>query len=149
MTVSVNGSALASRPWAPLRAASMRACASLSLSSAPTWTIHPVWGLLLALLSAANDAGAGCGAGESEAMACCGADGAGACEPANWLDDWLDDWLGGRLDAGSTPRIPLPVPWPGGCGGRSLRANSRAGSLVSALATTALEVSATSAREIG
>src|SRR5579883_224375 len=132
MTGSVNGSALASRPWAPLRAASIRACASASLSSAPTWTIQPVWVLLLAV----DEAGAASCGGISEAIACCGADEAGG-------------WLGGRLEAGSTPRMPLPVPWPGGCGGSSLRANSLAGSVVSALATTALEVSATSGRGAG
>ena len=42
-TGSVNGSALPSRPRAWLRAASMRCRASLSLSSAPTWMIQPVW----------------------------------------------------------------------------------------------------------
>src|SRR5260370_12678006 len=46
----------------------------------------------------------------------------------------------GTLDAGNTPSTPLPVPKLAGCGGMS-------NLLVSvALATTALEVSATSAR---
>src|SRR6267378_5815856 len=31
---------------------------------------------------------------------------------------------GGRLEAGSTPRIPFPVPWPAGCGGISVLAGS-------------------------
>ena len=54
---------------------------------------------------------------------------------------------GGELEAGSTPSRPLPVPWLAGCGGISVLATSAL--LVSALATTALEVSGTSARSGG
>src|SRR5450756_233165 len=61
---------------------------------------------------------------------------------------------GGRLDAGSTPSRPLPVPWPAGCCGISVLATSDllisgllvSALLVSALATTALDVSGTSER---
>src|SRR3984957_8452981 len=59
-----------------------------------------------------------------------------------------------RLEAGRTPRMPLPVPWPAGCGGRSVRAALTAPVSVfplsalpfSALATIAFELSGTSAR---
>ena len=54
----------------------------------------------------------------------------------------------GTLDAGNTPRMPLPVPKLAGCGGISLRAVSLTASVLAtaALATTALDVSATSGR---
>src|ERR1700674_1036394 len=51
---------------------------------------------------------------------------------------------GGRLDAGKTPSTPFPVPWFAGCGGMS--ALTASVFPVSALATTALEVSGKSAR---
>src|SRR5512136_2491038 len=57
-----------------------------------------------------------------------------------------------RLEAGSTPSRPLPVPWPAGCGGISALARSAlavSALLVSALATTALDVSGISARAAG
>src|SRR6202022_3854168 len=46
------------------------------------------------------------------------------------------------LEAGSTPSTPCPVPWFAGCGGMSVL-------VVSALATSELDVSATSARTGG
>src|SRR6266566_3470945 len=69
---------------------------------------------------------------------------------------------GGKLDAGSTPRMPLPVPKPGGCGGRSaLAVSGLDGSVLavsvlaisvfplSTLAITALDVSGKSERAGG
>src|ERR1700676_315559 len=59
---------------------------------------------------------------------------------------------GGRLDAGRTPSNPFPVPWLAGCGGRLVRATSTllvSDLLISALATTALDVSGTSGRAGG
>src|SRR5487761_2656340 len=50
----------------------------------------------------------------------------------------------GTLDAGNTPSKPFPVPWFAGCGGISVLAVSVF--TVSALATTALDVSGISAR---
>src|SRR5579872_673898 len=52
-------------------------------------------------------------------------------------------------DAGSTPKIPFPVPWPGGCGGSSALAASvrpASGLAISVLAT-AFGISAASVRE--
>src|ERR1700688_2526820 len=59
-----------------------------------------------------------------------------------------------RLEAGKTPRMPLPVPWLAGWGGRSVRAALTAPASAfplsalpfSALATIAFEVSGTSVR---
>src|ERR1700722_12049701 len=59
-----------------------------------------------------------------------------------------------RLEAGRTPRMPLPVPWPAGCGGSSVRAALTAPVSVfplsalpfSAFATIAFDVSGTSVR---
>src|SRR5260370_15704812 len=48
--------------------------------------------------------------------------------------------VGGTLDAGRTPRVPLPVPWPAGCGGISVFAPS--GWAPSGLATSVLLISA-------
>src|ERR1700738_4342404 len=64
---------------------------------------------------------------------------------------------GARLDAGSTPRIPCPVPWPAGWGGISgLVCSGLTGSdlatstlLVSVFATIALDVSGASWRAGG
>src|SRR5665213_3433622 len=128
-TGSVNGSALLSRPWARLCAASMRSRASLSLSSAPTWMIHPVWaatGLMAPFCWMVCDSDWPCW--EGSAIAC-------EAEEA------------GTLDAGSTPSRPLPVPWLAGCGGISVLATSAL--LISALATIALDVSGTSERGCG
>src|SRR5260370_14583036 len=115
----------------------MRCSASLSLSSAPTWTTHPGWsaaGLMAAFCWTASGCDIwGRGAGSAKANVC----GAGAA---------------GTLDAGSTPSRRFPVPWFAGWGGRSVLAMSGllasallvSALLVSALATTALEVSGTS-----
>src|SRR5260221_6655321 len=115
----------------------MRCSASLSLSSAPTWTIHPVWsaaGLMAAFCWTAS----GCDIGGR---------GAGTAKATAW-----GGGAGGTLDAGSTASRPFPVPWFAGWGGRSVLAMSGllasallvSALLVSALATTALEVSGTS-----
>src|SRR5712671_6769371 len=55
------------------------------------------------------------------------------------------------LEAGRTPSTPRPLPWLAGCGGNSARVVSDrvSSGLVSAFVTTALEVSATSARAGG
>src|SRR5882757_9195609 len=59
-----------------------------------------------------------------------------ACEELAWAA------AEGRLDAGSTPSKPCPVPWLAGCGGISAR-------VISALDTTEFDVSATSVRTGG
>src|SRR5258706_3590784 len=80
-----------------------------------------------------------------------------ACEVETCEVEACEAEEGGRLDAGSTPRIPFPVPWPAGWGGISgLVISALAGSdlatsdlPVSAFATIALDVSCTSGRAGG
>src|ERR1700735_344061 len=99
--------------------------------------IHPVWvtsGLLAVFGWAVGVEGVR-GEGSAQAIACEG----GAEE---------------RLEAGKTPRMPFPVPWPAGCGGRSVRAAlvvpvsvfPLSGLSFSAFAAIALELSGTSVR---
>src|SRR5438477_2022588 len=100
---SVNGSAFAKADVADARASLSRLLASASLSSAPTWTIQvPALSGGFAFIVDGSDAVASAAAAGAELWGR-GLGSAYAIAVAAF----------GR--AGNTPRMPLPVPWSGGC----------------------------------